>query len=66
MLVPGLRPGDTFAHKTGGTDEVAHDGGILVTAEGRSFVVVVYTGSPSSDETSARFGPFMERIRALM
>lgn len=66
LLATGLRPGDRFAHKTGGTDEVAHDGGILTTAEGRSFVVVVYTGSPSSDETSAKFGPFMERLRALM
>ena len=38
----GLQPGDRFAHKTGDTDEVSHDGGILTTAEGLRYVVVLY------------------------
>jgi len=66
MLDLGLHPGDRFYHKTGGTDEVAHDGGILTTAEGRSYVLVTYTGLPSSDASSAKFGPFMHRIRETM
>ncbi len=66
MLDMGLRPGDRFFHKTGGTDEVAHDGGILQTVEGRSYVIVVYSGLPSNDATSARFGPFMHRVREMM
>lgn len=66
MLDLGLAPGDRFYHKTGGTDEVAHDGGILATAEGRSYVLVVYTGLPSSDASSARFGPFMHRVREML
>lgn len=63
MLDIGLHTGDRFFHKTGGTDEVAHDGGILLTAEGRTYVIVVYSGLPSSDATSAKFGPFMHRVR---
>ena len=63
-LNPGLRPGDRFAHKTGSTDEVNHDGGILETAEGRTYVIVVYTGLPSSEESDARFAPFMKAVRA--
>jgi len=66
MLNLGLAPGDRFYHKTGSTDEVAHDGGILATAEGRSYVLVVYTGLPSSDASSAKFGPFAHRIREML
>ena len=62
----GLRTGDVFAHKTGDTDEVTHDGGILDLAEGPSYVIVVYTGLPSSDANNARFGPFMRAIRPLL
>jgi beta-lactamase class A len=58
-----LRPGDRFFHKTGGTDEVSHDGGILKTAEGRTYAIAVYTGLPSNDAGDAKFGPFMQRIR---
>ncbi|MBV9737330.1 MAG: serine hydrolase [Candidatus Eremiobacteraeota bacterium] len=61
----GLRAGDRFAHKTGDTDEVTHDGGILDIPNGPSYVIVVYTGLPSSTENNARFGPFMRAIRAL-
>lgn len=42
-LVPGLLPGDRFMHKTGETDEQNHDAGILVTAQGRTYVIVLYT-----------------------
>ncbi len=66
MLDIGLRPGDRFFHKTGGTDDVAHDGGILQTAEGRTYVIVAYSGLPSNDATSAKFGPFMHRVREMM
>jgi len=62
----GLRPGDRFAHKTGDTDEVTHDGGLLDIAQGPSYVIVVYTGLPSNAANNARFGPFMRAIRALM
>lgn len=62
-LSAGLRAGDRFDHKTGSTDEVTHDGGILETALGASYVIVVYTGMGSSEEHDSRFGPFMSSIR---
>lgn len=65
-LSGGLASGDRFAHKTGDTDEVTHDGGILYTQEGGSYVIVVYTGLESSDENNARFAPFMRALRAQM
>lgn len=61
----GLRPGDHFEHKTGDTDEVTHDGGILRTGA-RDYVIVVYSGLPSSPQNNARFGPFMQEVRALL
>ncbi|HEY3677031.1 MAG TPA: serine hydrolase, partial [Candidatus Tumulicola sp.] len=65
-LSAGLEAGDTFAHKTGDTDEVTHDAGILSTREGRRYVLVVYAAMPSSPENNARFGPFMHAMRALL
>jgi beta-lactamase class A len=65
-LSAGLYPGDRFAHKTGDTDEVTHDGGILDTQEGASYVVVVYTGMPSTEANNAKFGPFMSSIRSQL
>lgn len=65
-LSKGLRPGDRLAHKTGDTDDVTHDGGILTTAEGRNYVIVVYTGLSSTDENNARFAPFMRALRGLL
>jgi beta-lactamase class A len=62
-LSRGLEPGDAFAHKTGDTDEVAHDGGILTLPGGARWVVVVYTELPSSDEHDARFAEFMRALR---
>jgi beta-lactamase class A len=63
-LSRGLEPGDTFAHKTGDTDEGCHDGGILTLAEDSSrWVVVVYTELPSSEENDVRFGAFMRALR---
>lgn len=65
-LSTGLLDGDRFDHKTGDTDEVTHDGGILELADGRSFAIVVYTGMPSSDENNATFGEFMRRLREVI
>jgi beta-lactamase class A len=62
-LSRGLEAGDAFAHKTGDTDEVAHDGGILTLPGGARWVVVVYTELASSDEHDARFGAFMRALR---
>ena len=65
-LSAGLLPGDRFAHKTGDTDDVSHDGGILTTADGRRYVVVVYSASGSSEATDARFAALMRELRALL
>jgi beta-lactamase class A len=65
-LSAGLRDGDVFAHKTGDTSEVTHDGGILTTAGGRRYVIVVYAGLPSTPENNARFGPFMRALREFL
>jgi len=62
-LSGGLLSWDRFLHKTGDTSEVTHDGGILITGEGERFIVVAYTGLPSTPENNARFAPFMRRIR---
>jgi beta-lactamase class A len=65
-LSGGLLSWDRFLHKTGDTSEVTHDGGILLTGEGKRFVIVVYTALPSTDENNARFAPFMRRVRELL
>jgi len=62
-LSRGLEPGDAFAHKTGDTDETAHDGGILTLADSSRWVIVVYTELPSSEENDQRFGAFMRALR---
>ncbi|GAC1614226.1 MAG: hypothetical protein NVS9B12_15150 [Vulcanimicrobiaceae bacterium] len=62
-LSQGMDGADRFAHKTGDTDEVTHDGGILTLPEGSRYVIVVYTGLESTDEHNARFGQFMKAIR---
>ena len=65
-LSAGLLPGDRFAHKTGDTDEVTHDGGILDTEQGASYAIVVYTGMESTDANNAKFAPFMSALRPLL
>lgn len=65
-LSQGLREGDRFAHKTGDTDDVTHDGGILTTVEGRRYVVVAYLGRASSPENNARFAPLMRALREYL
>ncbi len=62
-LSAGFEPGDGFAHKTGDTDEVSHDGGILTLEDGRRYVVVVYTGLPSSPKVDRRFATFARALR---
>jgi beta-lactamase class A len=65
-LSRGLEPDDAFAHKTGDTDEVAHDGGILTLPDGARWVIVVFTDVASSDEHDARFGAFMRALRPYL
>ena len=67
-LAAGLRAGDVFMHKTGETSEVSHDAGILVTREGRRYVVVLYCQViPSADEADATHAnPFMAHWMHLM
>jgi len=65
-LSAGLRPGDAFAHKTGDTDEVSHDGGILVLPDGRRFAFVVYTALPATPANDARFAAFARDVRARL
>jgi beta-lactamase class A len=65
-LSGGLLSWDRFLHKTGDTSEVTHDGGVLITGEGKRFVIVAYTGLPSTPEHNARFAPFMRLVRELL
>jgi beta-lactamase class A len=62
----GLAAGDCFAHKTGDTDEVSHDGGILTLATGERYAIAVYTRLASNAETDGRFGAFMRALRPLL
>lgn len=65
-LSQGLEADDVFLHKTGDTDEVSHDGGILVTRDGARYVIVVYTEVESSEKQSARMSLFMRALRAVL
>jgi beta-lactamase class A len=65
-LSRGLDPGDAFAHKTGDTDEVSHDAGILTLADSARWVLAVYTELPSSEENDQRFGAFMRALRPYL
>jgi beta-lactamase class A len=65
-LPRGWAPGDVFAHKTGDTDEVSHDGGILTARDGRRFIVVAYTNLPSTPDTDARLAEFAALLRPLL
>jgi beta-lactamase class A len=65
-LPPGLVDGDRFEHKTGDTDEASHDGGILTTAEGKRYVIVVYTAQEGTEKHNARMSDFMRALRELL
>ncbi|MBC5799298.1 MAG: serine hydrolase [Candidatus Eremiobacteraeota bacterium] len=65
-LSRGWQAADVFAHKTGDTDEVSHDGGILTLPDGRSFVVVVYTEAVSDPQSDANFAAFARGLRPLL
>jgi beta-lactamase class A len=65
-LSRGLEPDDRFSHKTGDTDEVSHDGGLLSLADGSRWAIVVYTELPSSEENDERFGAFMRALRPFV
>jgi hypothetical protein len=45
---------------------VTHDGGILDTAEGARYVVVVYTALAAGADADARFATFMRALRPLL
>ena len=65
-LPPGLRDGDRFEHKTGDTDEASHDGGILTTADGKRYVIVVYTAQEGTEKHTARMSDFMRALREYL
>ncbi|HLJ82603.1 MAG TPA: serine hydrolase [Candidatus Eremiobacteraceae bacterium] len=71
-LAAGLSRGDRFMHKTGETDEVSHDAGILVTSNGRRYVVVLYTSPPPLPDRSyashynAQLAEWMRRLREYL
>lgn len=71
-LAAGISPGDRFLHKTGETDEVSHDAGILITPQGRRYVVVVYTTPPPLPDRSdashydSRIADWMRGVRAYL
>lgn len=51
-LAQSLRRGDVFMHKTGETSEQSHDAGILETADGKRYIVVLYTTPPPKPDHS--------------
>jgi beta-lactamase class A len=65
-LPRGWNPEDTFAHKTGDTDDASHDGGILTLPGGRRYVVVVYTPLASCAATDEKLAGFARRLRPLL
>ncbi|HME81926.1 MAG TPA: serine hydrolase [Candidatus Eremiobacteraceae bacterium] len=64
-LAAGVARGDRFMHKTGVTSAVNHDAGILQTADGRRFVIVLYTrrGTHDSAHADARMASWMRVMR---
>lgn len=71
-LVPGLRDGDVFMHKTGETSDLSHDAGILRTTEGKTYVIVLYTTpEPKPDDSDAdhvnpQMTQWMRSLRAAL
>jgi len=63
-LSRGLRANDRFAHKTGDTDEVSHDGGILTLESGARYVLVVYSELASNEDHDRCFEAFMRTLRS--
>jgi beta-lactamase class A len=61
-LSGGLDEGDRFAHKTGETSDVSHDGGILVLPDGRRYAIVAYTALPP-ENGGERLARFMHGLR---
>lgn len=71
-LVPALRDGDVFMHKTGETSDLSHDAGILKTAQGKTYVVVLYTNPESrgddteADHVNPQMTEWMRSLRAQL
>ena len=62
-LARGLDPFASFAHKTGDTNEVSHDGGLLELPSGRRFALVVYTALAATPESDAKHAAFARALR---
>lgn len=71
-LVPALRDGDVFMHKTGETSDLSHDAGILKTGQGKTYVVVLYTNPESrgddteADHVNPQMTEWMRSLRAQL
>ena len=65
-LSVGWESGDRFAHKTGETSEVSHDGGVLTTSAGRIYIIVVYTPLPAGPAADERLARFARSLRAYL
>jgi beta-lactamase class A len=65
-LSRGFAADDVFAHKTGDTDEVSHDGGILTLPDGRRFAIVVYTALAATPENDAKHAAFARSLRPYL
>jgi len=66
-LAAGLRSDDRFAHKTGETSDTNHDAGILTTAAGRTYIIVLYTWpappTDSAQRSEVQMATWMRRLR---
>ena len=70
-LAQGLSPDDRFFHKTGETSEVSHDAGILETAQGKRYVIVLYTSAPHNGaldlpKVNSSMSAWMRHVRATL
>ncbi len=71
-LAPGLHESDRFMHKTGETSTVSHDAGIVMTARGDPYVVVLYTtpepapGGGDASHVNPRMVRWMSALRPAL
>lgn len=70
-LAAALPAGDRFMHKTGETSDTSHDAGILLTGEGRRYVVVLYTvvteaGDAAAARADEAMREWMRRLRQAL
>jgi beta-lactamase class A len=65
-LSRGFASDDHFPHKTGDTDEVSHDGGVLTVPDGRRYAIVVYTALAATPENDAKHAAFARALRPYL